>query len=439
MEATPLGSLALPEEKKAWFVKDRFGMFIHWGLYALPARHEWVKSREELNDAAYQPYFDHFDADLYDPRDWARRAKAAGVKYVVLTAKHHEGFCLWDTQQTDFKVTNTPHGRDLLTPFVEAFRAEGLKIGFYYSLIDWHHPDFTIDPRHPQRNLPEAEALEINRGKDMRRYAAFMREQVRELLTQCGRIDVMWFDFSYPQWKQGELVGKGRDDWESEKLVRLVRELAPDIIINNRLDLAKLEPDITTPEQYTPRGWPTRNGRRVTWEACHTLSGSWGYHRDEDTWKSPEQLIQMLVGTVGMGGNLLMNVGPTSRGTLDERAKEALTTYENWMAVHARSIYGCTQSEYTPPQDCRLTQNGDRLYLHIFNWPFKHLHFDGLAGKVEYAQFLHDGSEVTWLKPVSKTLFQNSHFPVTEDQLTFVLPVRRPAVTVPVIEIFLRH
>jgi alpha-L-fucosidase len=439
MEATPLGSLALPEEKKAWFIKDRFGMFIHWGLYALPARHEWVKSREELSDAAYQPYFDHFDADLYDPRDWARRAKAAGMKYVVLTAKHHEGFCLWDTQQTDFKVTNTPHGQDLLTPFVEAFRAEGLKIGFYYSLIDWHHPDFTIDPRHPQRNLPEAEALEINRSKDRRRYAAFMREQVRELLTQFGRIDVMWFDFSYPQWKQGELVGKGRDDWESEKLVRLVRELAPEIIINNRLDLAELEPDITTPEQYTPRAWPTRNGKRVTWEACHTLSGSWGYHRDEDTWKSPEQLIQMLIGTVGMGGNLLMNVGPTSRGTLDDRAKDALATYENWMAVHARSIYGCTQSEFAAPQDCRLTQNGDRLYLHIFNWPFKHLSFDALAGKVEYAQFLHDGSEVAWLKPVSKVLFQNTHFPVTDDQLTFVLPVRRPKVVVPVIEIFLKR
>lgn len=347
MDADNLQSLALPEEKKAWFVHDRFGMFVHWGLYALPARHEWVKSREELDDADYQKYFDHFDPDLYDPREWARRAKAAGMKYVVLTTKHHEGFCLWDTKATDFKVTNTPYGKDLLRPFVDAFRAEGLRIGFYYSLIDWHHPDFTVDPRHPQRNHPDA--MRINEGRDISRYAAFMREQVRELLTEFGQIDIMWFDFSYPQWKLGELVGKGHRDWESEKLVRLVRELAPDIIINNRLDLAGLQPDIVTPEQYMPRAWPKRDGRRVVWEACQTLSGSWGYHRDEDTWKSTEQLVQMLVGTVAIGGNLLMNVGPTARGTLDHRALAALAAYEEWMALHERSIVGCTQSDFTAP------------------------------------------------------------------------------------------
>ncbi|TBD25080.1 alpha-L-fucosidase [Rhizobium ruizarguesonis] len=436
MDINNLQSLALPEEKKAWFVHDRFGMFVHWGLYALPARHEWVKSREELNDADYQKYFDHFDPDLYDPREWARRAKAAGMKYVVLTTKHHEGFCLWDTKATDFKVTNTPYGRDLLGPFVDAFRAEGLRIGFYYSLIDWHHPDFTVDPRHPQRNHPDA--LKINEGRDMHRYAAFMREQVRELLTDFGQIDIMWFDFSYPQWKLGELVGKGHQDWESEKLVRLVRELAPDIIINNRLDLAGLQPDIVTPEQYMPRARPLRDGRRVVWEACHTLSGSWGYHRDEDTWKSTEQLVQMLVGTVAMGGNLLMNVGPTARGTLDHRAIAALAAYEEWMALHERSIVGCTQSDFAAPADCRLTQNGDRLYIHLFNWPYRHLHFDALAGQVEYAQFLHDGSEVTWLRASANTLWANTQFPVGEDQLTFVLPVRRPQIVVPVIEVKLK-
>ncbi|MGO7498445.1 alpha-L-fucosidase [Rhizobium ruizarguesonis] len=436
MDINNLQSLALPEEKKAWFVHDRFGMFVHWGLYALPARHEWVKSREELNDADYQKYFDHFDPDLYDPREWARRAKAAGMKYVVLTTKHHDGFCLWDTKATDFKVTNTPYGQDLLGPFVDAFRAEGLRIGFYYSLIDWHHPDFTVDPRHPQRNHPDA--LKINDGRDMHRYAAFMREQVRELLTDFGQIDIMWFDFSYPQWKLGDLVGKGHQDWESEKLVRLVRELAPDIIINNRLDLAGLQPDIVTPEQYMPRARPLRDGRRVVWEACHTLSGSWGYHRDEDTWKSTEQLVQMLVGTVAMGGNLLMNVGPTARGTLDHRAIAALATYEEWMALHERSIVGCTQSDFAAPADCRLTQNGDRLYIHLFNWPYRHLHFDALAGQVEYAQFLHDGSEVTWLRPSANTLWANTQFPVGEDQLTFVLPVRRPQIVVPVIEVKLK-
>jgi len=435
--ASDLRSLALPEDKKAWFTHDRLGMFVHWGLYALPARHEWIKNYEQIKDEAYQTYFEHFDPDLYDPVDWARRAKAAGMKYVVLTTKHHEGFCLWDSKNTDYKVTNTPYGKDLLTPFVDAVRAEGLRVGFYYSLIDWHHPDFPIDPHHPQRNAPDA--AKRNEGRDVSRYAAYMRDQVRELLTGFGKIDVIWFDFSYPQRELNGLKGKGHLDWESEALVRTVRELQPDIIINNRLDLAGLPPDIVTPEQYVPRAWPERNGKRVTWEACHTLSGSWGYHRDEATWKSPEQLVQLLVDNVAMGGNLLMNVGPTARGTLDHRAKAALDVYADWMAVNARSIYGCTESKLPAPRDCRYTQNGNRLYLHIFNWPFRHIHLDGLGGgKVEYAQFLHDGSEVKWLPPSELTLWSNTEMEVRSDSLTLELPVRKPPVVVPVIEIFLK-
>lgn len=436
MENPDLQSLALPEEKKAWFLHDRFGMFIHFGLYALPARHEWVKNREELTTEDYQPYFDHFDPDLYDPVAWAKRARQAGMKYVVLTSKHHEGFCLWDTKATDYKVTNTPYGKDLLGPFVDAFRAEGLRVGFYYSLLDWHHPDFTVDPRHPQRNAPDAAAQNV--GRDGKRYAEFMRQQVRELLTQFGKIDIMWFDFSYADWSVGELVGKGHRDWESETLLRLVRDLQPEIIVNNRLDLPGLTPDVITPEQYMPQTWPEYEGKPATWEACHTFSGSWGYHREEDTWKSPEQLIQLLIGTVGLGGNLLMNVGPTARGTLDHRAEKALQVYQEWMDVNARSIYGCTQSQFTAPPDCRLTQNGNRLYVHVFNWPFRHLHFDEIAGKVDYAQFLHDGSEIAWLKP-SDGPGGSTRIPVTDKTLTFKLPVRKPPVTVPVIEIFLKE
>ena len=164
-----------------WFRHDRFGMFIHWGLYALPARHEWIKNREEIPEAKYDKYFEHFDPDLYDPREWARQAKAAGMKYVVLTTKRHEGFCMWDSQYTDYKCTNTPAGRDLVREYVDAFRAEGLHIGFYYSLLDWHHPDFTIDMYHPRRDDPDA--YEQNQGRDMRKYAEYMRNQVTELLT----------------------------------------------------------------------------------------------------------------------------------------------------------------------------------------------------------------------------------------------------------------
>ena len=180
----------------AWFTRDRFGMFIHWGLYALPARHEWVKTRERMTDADYDRYFRRFDPDLFDPRDWARQAKAAGMRYAVLTAKHHDGFCLFDSQYTDYKATNTPAGRDLVREFTDAFRAEGLRVGLYYSLLDWHHPDFTIDVHHPRRDDPDARAQ--NEGRSMARYCEYVRNQVRELLTGYGKIDVLWFDFSYP-------------------------------------------------------------------------------------------------------------------------------------------------------------------------------------------------------------------------------------------------
>jgi alpha-L-fucosidase len=418
----------------SWFVHDRFGMFLHWGLYALPARHEWVKSREEIDDEHYQPYFDHFDPDLYDPREWARMARAAGMKYVVLTAKHHEGFCLWDSQYTDYKVTNTPYGKDLLKPYVEAFRAEGLRVGFYYSLIDWHHPDFPIDIFHPLRNRPDV--AELNKGRDMRRYAAYMRNQVRELLTDYGRIDVIWFDFSYPERPYNGLPGKGQADWESQDLLDLARELRPEIIVDNRLDLPRDQADIYTPEQFQPREWVQVNGQPVVWEACHTFSGSWGYHRDETTWKSPEQLVKLLVNTVALGGNLLMNVGPTARGLFDTRAQAALGVYGEWMRLHSRAIYGCTQSAHRAPADCRFTQNGDRLYLHIFSWPFRHLHLDGFAGKVAYAQLLHDASEIKLLEPGKHDEWSIAE--VASDTLTLDLPVNRPDVVVPVIELFLR-
>ncbi|MCX5493320.1 alpha-L-fucosidase [Kaistia dalseonensis] len=437
MNAPVPDSLFLPPEKKAWFLHDRFGMFIHWGLYSLAARHEWVKSREEISNVDYQKYFDHFDPDLYDAREWARRAKAAGMKYVVLTAKHHEGFCLWDSKVTDYKATNTPGGRDLVAEYVAAFRAEGLKIGFYYSLIDWHHPDFKADIFHPERNRdPDA----FNKGRDVTRYAAYMRDQVRELLTGYGKIDVIWFDFSYPDRPYNGLAGKGREDWQSEELLRLVRELQPDIIVNNRLDLINATgelPDVTTPEQYVPQSWPVIHGEKATWEGCHTFSGSWGYYRDEESWKSPEQLVQILVDAVALGGNLLMNVGPTARGTFDHRAIAALDVYGEWLRLHGRAIYGAGASDYVAPKDCRLTQRGNRLYVHVFNWPFAHLHIPGLGGKVAYAQLLHDASEVRWIDPHAP-VDSNVGVRIAADTLTLELPVKKPNVTVPVIELFLK-
>ena len=419
----------------AWFVRDRFGMFIHWGLYALPARHEWIRNIERIPNEDYEIYFEMFDPDLFDPKAWARAAREAGMKYFVITTKHHEGFCLWDTKYTNYKVTNTAAGRDLLREVVDAFRAEGLRVGFYYSLIDWHHPDFPIDRIHPLRDLPPEEIAKLNAPRDMKRYAQYMRDQVTGLLTGYGKIDIIWFDFSHP----GE-NGKGHEDWESEKLYGLVQRLQRGIIVDNRLDLPE-SADIVTPEQYTPdRGMVDTDGRPVVWEGCQTFSGSWGYHRDEATWKSPRMCLEMLINHVSRGGNLLMNVGPTSRGYLDKRALDRLAAYGAWMRYNSRSIYGCGQApaEFAAPEDCRFTWNPEtkRLYLHCFAWPFKHIHLHGLGGKVRYAQLLADGSEIRMRESQGDSL--NSGTP--ENALTLELPVLLPeqGCEIPVIELILK-
>ncbi len=425
-----------------WFRRDRFGMFIHWGLYALPARHEWIKKNERIPEAKYDKYFKYFNPDLYDPKEWARQAKAAGMKYAVLTTKHHEGFCMFDSQYTDYKCTNTPAGRDLVKEYVDAFRAEGLKIGFYYSLIDWHHPDFTIDLNHPR--CYDENVAELAEGRDMKKYAEYMRNQVTELLTNYGEISILWFDFSYPREAPEDkpwLGGKGKDDWEAEKLIATARALQPNIIIDNRTGL---EQDLWTPEQYQPQKWATHKetGELVTWEACQTFSGSWGYSRDEMTWKSPRMLIEMLVNTVSIGGNLLMNVGPTSRGYLDYRAENALKAYADWMKYNSRSIYNCTMAEpeLLPlcPNGCKFTQSddGSRLYIHLFEYPFQFLELPGFAGKVDYAQFLHDGSELLYEE--KKVTHFSEGRTEADDLLVIKLPVVKPNTEIPVIELFLK-
>ncbi|MFC9388483.1 alpha-L-fucosidase [Streptomyces venezuelae] len=425
-------SAPAPAPDTTWFTHDRFGMFVHWGLYSLAARHEWVKNRERMTDEQYQVYFDHFDPDRYDPVSWVRTAKAAGMRYVVLTTKHHDGFCLWDSRLTDYKVTRTPHGRDLVRPFVEACRAEGLKVGFYHSLIDWHHPSFPVDGTHPQRDDEEFKAAAADR--DIRAYQRYLHGQVRELLTDYGRVDYLFFDFSYAgrEW----WGGKGPDDWDAPRLLETVRELQPHILVNDR---AGLPGDFVTPEQYQPSAPMTVDGRPVLWEACQTLNGSWGYDRDNLDHKSPDLLIRMLVDGVSKGGNLLLNVGPDGRGRLDPRDTATLAEIGRWTDLHERSVRGCGPSPYTPPADCRYTQRGDRLYVHLFAWPLRHLHLPGLEGRVAYAQLLNDGSEIARVpldpdRPAMNTQMGGQ----PPGTLTLRLPVRRPDTPVPVIELFLR-
>ncbi|NLF39668.1 alpha-L-fucosidase [bacterium] len=420
----------------SWFVESRLGMFIHWGTYALASRHEWVKSHEKIPTDAYMAYFNHFDPDLYDPKEWARLAASAGMKYFVVTTKHHEGFCLWDTKHTDYKATKTPYGKDLIKPMVEAFREAGLRVGFYYSLLDWHHPQYTVDRHHPMRDNAAERAR--NKGRDMRVYAQYMRDQVRELLSNYGTVDIIWYDFSFP----GE-DGKGREDWESDKLYELTRTLMPNVLIDNRLDLPG-SADFVTPEQFQPRAQPVdERGAPAVWEGCQTFSGSWGYHRDEHTWKSVPQILWMLIDGVSKNGNLLLNVGPTGRGEFDCRARERLAGIGEWMKRHSRSIYGCAAAppEFKCPPDCRLTYNAKtkRLYVHVLTWPMKHLWLtgDSYVQRVEYAQLLNDGSEVQ-IKGIEPWQNENSGNVSREGAIGLNLPIIKPPADIPVIELFLK-
>ncbi len=429
----------------SWFTRDRFGLFIHWGLYSMPARHEWVKNVERISNENYEKYFKHFEPDLYDPELWASAAADAGMKYFVITTKHHEGFCLWDTKLTDYKAPAAPNcRRDLLTPMVQAFRSHGLRTGLYHSLIDWHHPDYIVDTsNHPHRGLPTDELAKLNAGRDQGKYADYLRAQVRELLTEFGKIDVLWFDFSFPFHKDAAdfVTGKGHLAWKSRELLKTIRELQPQVLLDNRLDL-KDDPtswDFATPEQAQPRNWVEVEGTRVVWEACQTFSGSWGYHRDEQSWRSTNELIRTLIDCVSKGGNLLLNVGPTGRGEFDVRAIDRLQGIGKWMRQHNRSIYGCTEApaDIKAPQDARLTYNPEtkRLYVHLFAYPYKHVYIDGLSPeRVAYAQFLHDASEIT----IGMDAWHGSQLNIGAETLALNIPQMQPSVEVPVIEIYLK-
>ena len=412
-------------DRIAWFTEARFGLFVHWGTYAVAGRHEWVKYYEKLPEAHYRKYFEQFRADRYDPRAWAAAARAAGMRYAVLTTKHHEGFCLWDTELTDYKSTNAPVGRDLVAEFVDAFRNEGLKVGFYYSLLDWHHPDFRIDGLHPRWDAA-AGFEKLNAGRDMSRYVDYLHGQVRELVTRFDP-DILWFDFSYADDRRA-VIGKGRADWQAEKLVAMIRELSPEILLNDRLDYPE-SADFGTPEETAPHDLVPK-----PWEACRTMNGSWGYAPGYQQWMSPAQVVQVLVDGVSKGGNLLLNVGPNARGDLEPKARDLLRAVGEWTELHAESIYGAGPATgFAAPPDARLTRRGNRLYVHLFNWPAGHLVLDGLGDRVEFASFVHDGREVPMTVVGDDSRPGHMRVDGPDGGLILTLPMTRPDVLVPVI------
>lgn len=354
------------DRRMKWWREARFGMFIHWGLYAQLGRHEWVMNRERIPIEEYEKLADTWKPKERPAREWAKLAKQAGMKYMVMTSKHHEGFCLWDTKQTDYNAAKHRPGRDLVREYVEACREFGLKIGFYYSLMDWHHPDGAL--------CAKDEAAR-------KRFIEFTDGCVKELCTNYGKIDILWYDVSWPL-RSPEL-------WESARRNAMVRELQPDIIINNR---SQLPEDFGTPEEHV-----TAEGEGRDWEACMTFNGSWGYMPSAIDWRSVREVIGMLRTAAAGAGNLLLNIGPKPDGSVPEEAYERLIPVGKWIEKNGEAFYGKVDRvgrklEWVPTGNWSL--KGNTAYFWCNRWPGKELAIGGLLTKLERASLLATGEPV---------------------------------------------
>jgi alpha-L-fucosidase len=353
-----------------WWSEARFGMFVHWGLYAQLGRHEWVMNRERIPVAEYEPLADTWKPKERPARDWARLARRAGMKYMVMTTKHHEGFCLWDTAQTDYNAVKRGPGRDLVREYVEACREFGLKVGFYHSLMDWHHPDGA-----------ECARDDAAGRRARRRFLDFIQGCVRELCTNYGKIDVFWHDVSWPL--------RSPEAWESVKMNGMIRKLQPHILINNR---SQLDEDFGTPEEHVTAA---EQGR--AWEACMTFNGSWGYMPISPDWRSVREVVGMLRTAAGGKGNLLLNIGPTPDGSVPQEAIDRLTQVGKWVETYGEAMYGEVERvdgrmESMPTG--QWTVKGDTAYYWCTRWPGRELAIGGLRSKVTRVTPMATGEQV---------------------------------------------
>ncbi|MFC1765071.1 alpha-L-fucosidase [Planctomycetota bacterium] len=362
--------------RMAWWQEARFGMFIHWGLYAVPAGTyqgkqiegigEWIMQRAPISVEEYEKFAPQFNPVKFDADAWVRMAQDAGMKYIVITSKHHDGFCLWDSQVTQWDIMDaSPFKRDILKELADACEQRGVRLCFYHSIMDWHHPDAQA-PFYPKYNDRSRTNPNFSRYVE-----TYMKPQLEELLTHYGPVGVLWFD--------GEWI----TDWtepQGKDLYRTIRTLSPNLIVNNRVGKGRkgmegmnkgegYAGDFGTPEQQIPA---TGLGG-VDWETCMTMNDTWGYKSYDDNWKSTKTLIQNLVDIASKGGNYLLNIGPKADGTFPQASIDRLKEIGQWMRINSQAVYGTTASPTERPAWGRITtksgENGSLLYLHVFDWP----------------------------------------------------------------------
>lgn len=388
-------------ERMTWWEEARFGMFIHWGLYAIPAGQwgirkyrgtaEWLQYRHGIAPDIYQELAKEWNPQNYNPKRWVELAKNAGMKYIVLTSRHHEGFSLWPTAYSDFSVVNTPYGKDLIQPLADECKKAGIKLCFYYTVLDWHHPDYL--PRHYYDRRPK-------QGADFDRFRQFMKNQLTELIENYDPA-VLWFD------------GEWDYTWTHEYAVDLynhIKSLNPSIIINNRIDVGRQGyagfdkegdfcGDFGTPEQEIPRG----GLKGVYWETCMTMNGSWGYSTVDKAWKSTRELISQLVDSASKGGNYLLNVGPDADGVIQEESVVRLEGIAEWMKTNSQAIYGTKAYFSKLPSNARITEKDNNYYIALLKKKRSIVEFDIKEGeKIAAISTLGDWAELTYSETDSK-------------------------------------
>ena len=426
--ATVLGAVHAQslEDRTVWYREAKFGMFIHWGPYSQASvEASWPIMRPKpggITEAEYVALAKTFNPTKFDPYAFVRLARSAGQRYMVFTTKHHDGFCMFDSRYTTYKITNTPYGKDIVAQLADACHKEGMRLGFYYSPPDMHHPAYRDTSKPVSENWmgqPERPEWPL--------YLDYMELQLTELLTRYGPVALIWFDGLSHQEK-----------YDGRRFLKLIHELQPATLVNNRIGVPA---DFETPEQFIPKAIPTK-GVRISgidpkeasgltggvpsaadfrlWETCMTINGTWAYNKNDLHFKSSTALIRDLVEIASRGGNFLLNVGPEPDGTIQPEFQDRLHAIGHWMDRNSESIYG---SEYGPIQNLSFgrttTKNGD-VYVHIFDWPGTQavLPADALP-EIRSAEFLATGEPVA--------------FERDKDKLTLKLPAAAPDAAVTVI------
>ncbi|HUW20924.1 MAG TPA: alpha-L-fucosidase [Sedimentisphaerales bacterium] len=355
-----------------WWREARFGMFIHWGLYAIPAGQwkgqdirgigEWIMNNAQIPVSEYEQLAGRFNPVKFNADQWVQIARNAGMKYIVITSKHHDGFCLWDSKVSEYDIMDaTPFKRDVLKELSAACRKHGIKLCFYHSIMDWHHPD-AQGPHYPTCNTKEKQNAKFPHYVEN-----YLKPQIRELISGYGPLGVLWFD--------GQWIPEWNEDFGTD-MYNFVRSLQSNIIINNRVSKGRRKPkdqpgksyavgDFGTPEQKIPaKGLPGED-----WETCMTMNDTWGYKSSDHNWKSTEDLLRKLVDIASKGGNFLLNVGPTAEGLVPQPSVERLEALGKWLKVNGESIYATTANPIGQLAWGRCTTKANKLYLHVFDWP----------------------------------------------------------------------